>query len=98
MKSSRGVYIDINESVYFTDFLQIRFYFSSKFYQRIFSERIENFINIEIKKIKDKYKVDISEINFNDIIIDLKRYLAISLYKRIEKRGFRIYFLVNTKE
>ena len=79
------VFYDLNESEYKLDYKRFTFVFSSKFYIDKFKKEIDNFINIEDKKIYSKYKV----------ILDTEEYLALSLYKKIEKRGFKVYFLGN---
>lgn len=77
------VFYDLNESTYRLDYKRFTFIFSSKFYIDKFKKEIDNFVNIEDKKIYSKYKV----------ILDTTEYLALSLYKRIEKRGFKVYFM-----
>ena len=72
---------NIMESEYKSSFGGFIFYFTSEFYKNKFENEIENYIEIEEIKIRNKYKVDLS----------LSLYLAISLYKKIEKRGFRVF-------
>ena len=45
-----------------------------------FEDNITPFVLLETAKIRNKYNVK----------INLSLYLAVSLYKKIEKRGFRI--------
>ena len=52
----------------------------------LFCKELDNFVNIEDKKIYSKYR----------IVLECSEYLALSLYKKIEKRGFKVYF--NNKE
>lgn len=75
------VYQDIFESNYYYDYESYRLYFSSLFNKKRFIERIEEFIKDENIKNSNKYGVK----------IDLTNYLIIVLYKKIEKRGFRVY-------
>ena len=75
------VYQDIFESNYYYDYESYRLYFSSLFNKNRFISRIEEFIKDENIKNSNKYGVK----------IDLTNYLIIVLYKKIEKRGFRVY-------
>ena len=83
MKTKNGIYNNLDESVYFYDYLEIRFYFSSTFYLKKFINNLENYINNEIEKLNVKYKVDFET-------SQVVRLLAKSFYKQIEKRGYRI--------
>ena len=80
------VYYDLNLSNYEFNYKKLTFYFSSKFYIDKFTKEIDNFVNIEGNKLYSKYRV----------MLEPSEYLALSLYKKIEKRGFRVYF--NNKE
>lgn len=80
MQTRNGVELNISESKYITYYKDFKFYFSSMFYKKKFETRMNEFIELETQKIIAKYKVNIT--------IDI--YLLISLYKRIEKRGFFI--------
>lgn len=82
MKTKNGIELNLEESKYISKFNGLVFYFSSETYKNKFNEQIEDFIKIESIKIFNKYKVK----------IDLSDYLAVSLYKRIEKRGFLILY------
>lgn len=88
MKTIKGIYLDLNESEYKISVSGLVFYFSSQFYLDKFSKNVKEFIKEETIKINVKYKVN----------IDLTIYLMIAFYKKIEKRGFRIYDKVNDKE
>ena len=88
MKSARGIYYDLNESEYFFKYKGLIFYFSIEFYKKKFAEEISNFIETETFKLQVKYNMNI---NFDILFM-------ISLYKKIEKRGFRIYDEENKKE
>ena len=81
-----NVFQNIEESTINYKFENYTFYFSSEFYKRNFRLRIEDFIKEETYKLKNRYQIK------NKIFLEnLKEVLIISLYKRIEKRGFRIY-------
>lgn len=88
MKTVKGIYLDLKESEYKISVSGLTFYFSSKFYLDKFSKNVKEYIKEETIKINVKYKVN----------IDLTIYLMIAFYKKIEKRGFRIYDKVNDKE
>lgn len=76
------VYKDIYSSDYEFNFQRFTFYFSSKFYIEKFKKELDNYIDIETTKLVKRH----------DLILDASEYLALSLYKKIEKRGFRVYF------
>ena len=82
------VFSNIENSNYFVDLFGLRYYFSSESYKLKFKKRVFEYINEESLKLKNKYGLDI---HIND-------YLAVSLYHKIEKRGFRIYRIENGKE
>lgn len=88
MKTSNGIYLDLKESEYKFEGFGFIFYFSSTKYLLKYKEEISNYIVLETLKIKQKYNVE----------INLDRYLAVALYRRIEKRGFRIYDIQNKIE
>lgn len=91
MESEKIVYNNINESPYYFDYYNFRFYFSSAFYRRNFANRVEAYVKEERYKLINRYKIINSR--FLDVINEV---LYISLYKKIEKRGFRV--LVNNSE
>lgn len=82
MKTKNGIELELNKSKYIVEFKSLKFYFSSELYKNKFNEQLKDYINIENLKIDNKYKV----------LIDLSEYLAVSLYKKIEKRGFLVYY------
>lgn len=88
IKTVRGIYLNIKESDYSYNFKGLTFYFSSKKYLEKFKKTVKTYLENEIYKIKIKYNINIS--------IDL--FIIISYYKKIEKRGFRIYDNLNEKE
>lgn len=88
MKTAKGICLNLNESDYFFNYKGIIFYFSSEFYKKKFVDNIQNYIENETYKLQVKYNINLN--------IDVM--LMISLYKKIEKRGFRIYDARNNKE
>ena len=84
----KGICLNLNESEYYFKYKGLIFYFSSEFYKNKFANQILNFIETETLKLQVKYNLNI---NF-DILFML------SLYKKIEKRGFRVYDEENKKE
>lgn len=80
MRVSEKIFYNINESDIFVEYLGLKFYFSSEFNYNRFLSNVLNYIENEKMKNNIKYKV---EGNFD-------RFYAISFYKKIEKRGFRI--------
>ncbi len=87
MKTARGIELDLKESDYSFNFLDLLFFFSSEFYRDKFATELSKTIKEETFKLENKYK--------NKIMCE--RLIAIFLYKRIEKRGYRILDL-NKKE
>ena len=80
MKTYYGTYTDINESDIYCIYDNYKFYFNSNYIRNKFVKEVEKYIYLEEIKIKSKYKVE----------INLKNYLAVSYYKKIQKKGFRI--------
>ena len=76
------IYNDLNESDYTFEYDDLKFYFSSKFYLEKFTREYSNFIKDETMKFKIKYKC-------NAYIDDM---LLLLLYKKIEKRGFKVLY------
>lgn len=76
------VYNDINESDYSFKYNEYTFYFSSNFYKEKFIKEYIDFIKEETMKLKLKFKC---ELMFDEMILIL-------LYKKIEKRGFKIMY------
>ena len=88
MKTYRGIELDIKNSTYRYNFLGHTFYFSSVFYMTKFNTLVDDYIENEQMKLYNKYHLK----------INAQLYLAISLYKKIEKRGFYIVDSLNNKE
>lgn len=86
MLTKRGIELDLEESKYKLTYNGLTFYFSSLFYLKKFKNEIQFFVDNETKKLYNKFKVH----------SDYTLLLSIALYKKIEKRGFRI--LVQDKE
>lgn len=88
MKTAKGICLNLNESDYYFKYKGLIFYFSSEFYKKKFANNIQNYIENETFKLQVKYNTNI---NFDILFM-------ISLYRKIEKRGFRIYDELNKKE
>lgn len=80
MKTKNGIEFDLKKSNYYYKTKQFTFYFSSEFYRNKFKKELQSYVEMENSKIIAKYKININ-------LID---YFAISLYKKIEKRGFLV--------
>lgn len=79
------IYHDINKSNYYFKHENLTFYFSSLLYLNKFTKQYTSYIEEESAKLNNK---------FNMTVISKKVFL-ITLYKKIEKRGFRV--LLNDK-
>ena len=88
MLTKGGIEFDLNESPFYYTLEGLTFYFSSNFYKNKFMENCLSYARCENTKILSKYKV----------YINMKIFLLISFYAKIEKRGFRIHDNVNNKE
>ena len=76
------VYKDINESNYIFEYNKLKFYFSSLFYKEKYIKEHIDFIRDETMKLKIKFKCSI----YCDEMI------LLLLYKKIEKRGFKVLY------
>ena len=74
------VYNDINDSTFYLDVGKARLFFSSEFNKQRFIRSYKDYILEETKKLEKKYNVKIVA-NY---------YLMFAIYKKIEKRGFRV--------
>lgn len=81
MKTKNGIYNNLNESEYIYEIENFVFYFSSKMYLEKFKQGKDEYIKEETLKINNKYN---TETKFNIMLL-------LSLYKKIEKRGFKIF-------
>lgn len=82
------VYNDINESNYSFKYDDIEFYFSSNFYREKFIKQYSDFLNQETIKLRLKYRC----------FINCDLMILLLLYKKIEKRGFRVIYKNKTLE
>lgn len=80
MKTYYGTYTNINESDIVAIYDEFKFYFTSNCVKNKFIENVDYFVELEELKITNKFNVD----------IDMKTYLAVCYYKKIQKKGFRI--------
>lgn len=76
------VYYNLDESTYLFNYQRFTFIFSSKFYIEKFKKELSSYVDIETRKLVSKYQVN----------LEGSEYLALSLYKKIEKRGFKVLF------
>ena len=76
------VYKDIDESTYSFKYDDMTFYFSSNFYKEKFENDYVTFLKEETDKLRIKFKCN--------IVADYM--ILLLLYKKIEKRGFRIEY------
>jgi len=90
MQTVNGIELELNKSKFIYEYENMKFYFSSELYMNKFILGIEDFIKAEKIKIFNKYKI---RCNFN-------KFLALSYYKKIEKRGFYVvgYDAIEIKE
>lgn len=88
MQTVNGIELNLKESKFYYDFLGFRFYFSSQFYKEKFINECKTYVEVESLKIASKYKIPIV----------INRYLSIALYKKIEKRGFRVIDINSNEE
>lgn len=88
MMTAKGIYLDLDESLYFYKVERYKFYFSSRLYRENFIKKHEAFIKQEKVKFEAKY---------NTVITD-SIFFAFVLYSRIEKRGFRVEVIDYSKK
>lgn len=82
MKTVRGIYHNLEESEYVFDYDNLKFVFSSKLYLEKFIGNYKEYLKDETAKIESEFKVTIYADEF----------LLINLYRKIEKRGFRVLY------
>lgn len=75
-----GIYLNLDESNYKIKKFGLIFYFSSKFYMEKFKNNVEKYVELENIKLANKTK----------LVVNFNKLFAISYYKKIEKRGFKI--------
>lgn len=89
IKSGFGVYYStLDSEEYYFIYEDLKFYFSSLYNLNRFKEKLSSYLYEENSKINNRYKVK----------IDLTIYLMLSLYQRIEKRGYKILKIGSNKE
>lgn len=76
------IYYNIDESCFKFDYDDMTFYFSSLFYLQKFEKEYALFIKDETLKLNLRF----------DANIECDYLILLSLYKKIEKRGFRVYY------
>lgn len=75
------IILDLEVSDFKYNYMGLTFVFSSNTNKNKFETQVDNYIKQETLKIKNKYE-------YLNINFDL--FLVIALYKRIEKRGFKV--------
>lgn len=80
MKTARGVFHNINESDIYQVIDNYTLYFSSNYNRKSFLVKYDDYFFRVNKRLKRIYELD-----YTSLII-------ISLYKKVEKRGFRVYY------
>lgn len=81
----KKIYYNIDESDYKVSTIYFDFYFSSEFYAHKFKTNYAVYVENEQNKLKVKFGQDV---NFIQILL-------LDYYKKIEKRGFRVYDNLN---
>lgn len=81
MKSK--VYYDIDESIYSVDYNEFKLYFSSETNMNKFNRQIDNYIEDQTFYLLNRY---------GHVINLFDDFLTVALYKRIEKRGFKVFY------
>lgn len=81
MLTRNNIELDIKSSNYTFEYENSIFFFSSEFYLNKFKTELPDYVYSESIKLKNKYKLNLS----------CNLFLAITLYRKIEKRGFYIY-------
>lgn len=80
MKTLRGIYLDIEESTYSLEYNDFTLYFTSQTTKGRFFARINEYK----KQLQDKLQ--------KIYTLDYEKLIVLSLYKKLEKRGFRVYY------
>lgn len=89
MRTKYGIYLDLQSTPYKAKYGKNIFYFSSELHLQKFTTRIAEYVTMEIAKFQIRYNTDITLISAH-LEKDLEIYFAVSLYKKIENRGFRV--------
>lgn len=80
MKTSRGIYLNLEETTYSYRVKDFKFYFSSRFYRDKYIKLVGDYVNQERLKLQQKFNTEIISYDF----------LYFLLYSKIEKRGFLV--------
>lgn len=80
MVTARGIYYDLNETIYYYKVGSYKFYFSSKKYRDKFIKVHKDFEKQEELKFYQRYNIEIKDTNI----------FLFMLYSIIEKRGFLV--------
>lgn len=88
MKTKYGIFLNLDESTYSYEKNKITFYFSSELYLNKFKKTYKNYIQMEIAKLNIKYNLNIED--FPILYNNIYNFLLRALYKKIEKRGYKI--------
>lgn len=75
-------FIKLTESPFFFEIYDLTFYFSCEYYKDKFINDYEYYLDLENSKLSYRYKSDVLA----------QEMLLLSLYKSIEKRGFRVLY------
>lgn len=76
------VYYDLNNSPFFFEYNDLTLYFSSEFYLNKFKSEYEHYLELENLKVNYRYQCNILA----------QEMMILSLYKIIEKKGFKVYY------
>ena len=77
------VILDLRKSKFIYEYSNFIYYFSSDFNLQRFHKGLNDYIDYRTKMLKARFDLDIG----------LDDFFAIKFYRKIEKRGFRIYGL-----
>lgn len=85
----RKSYLNVKDSDIFYRCLGFKFYFCSEKRREMFIKRIDSYIENETTRIYNKYEVPVSQ---------LDKFLAFSLYHKIEPKGTKVDELVSEND
>jgi hypothetical protein len=78
--TTKGIYLNLEDSTYFYKVRNLKFYFSSQIYRAKFIQKLDRYMTEEKLRL---------EIRYNTAVLDTL-FFATVLYSKIEKRGFRV--------